>query len=305
MKKVGMMLLMLMLVASIAAGCGGEKSTNDKQPANTATNAPAETKAPEPTASAEATEGYADGSYYAEAVPKEDSDWQEVIALQVEGGKIVDVNWNAINKNGGLDKKALSEAGQYGMKEKGKAAAEWHEQAAALEQFLMEKQEPAAIVVDDNGKTDAVSGVSITASGFAQLADTALKAGPVERGAYKDGSYYAEADSFDEKSGWKETVNITVMNGKIVAASWNGVHKDGGTDKVTRSISGEYGMKEKGNAAAEWHEQAFNAEQYLIEKQDPAAITYGDDGSTDAISGVSIHVNGFVELAAKALANAK
>jgi len=300
MKKVGIVLLMFMLVAVIAAGCGGDKKQFDgEKPANTATNAPAESTEP-----VENAEGYADGSYYAEATPSEDSDWQEVIALQVEGGKIVAVNWNAINKSGGLDKKALSQSGGYGMKEKGNAAAEWHEQAEQLEKFLIEKQDPAAVVVNDAGKTDAVSGVSITASGFAQLADAALKAGPAERGAYKDGSYYAEADSFDENSGWKETVNITVMNGKIVAASWNGVHKDGGTDKVARSKAGEYGMKEKGNAAAEWHEQAYNAEQYLIEKQDPAAIILGDDGSTDAISGVSIHVNGFVELAAKALANA-
>jgi major membrane immunogen (membrane-anchored lipoprotein) len=297
MKKVGLLMVMMMLVAVIATGCGGEKNSSDVK----ATNTPATNQS----GTESNQEGYADGTYYAEATPKEDSEWQEVIALQVEDGKIVSVNWNALNTSGGLDKKTFSELGHYGMKVKGKAAAEWHEQAATLEKFLIEKQDPAAVVVNDEGKTDAVSGVSITASGFAQLADAALKAGPVERGAYKDGSYYAEGASFDENSGWKETVNITVMNGNIVAASWNGVHKDGGTDKVARSKSGEYGMKEKGNAIAEWHEQAFNAEQFLIEKQDPAAIPYGDDGNTDAIAGVSIHVNGFVELATKALSNAK
>lgn len=302
MKKVGAILLSLLLVVVMVTGCGGEKnSTNTEEPVQTPTPAASQ----EPTSTTETVEGYKDGYYYAESAKDGDSSWQEVIALQVEGGKIVAVNWNALNKEGGLDKKASSKAGTYGMKEKGNAAAEWHEQAELLEKFLIEKQDPAAIVVNDDGKTDAVSGVSITASGFAQLADAALKAGPVERGAYKDGYYYAEADSFDENSGWKETVGITVMNGKIVAVSWNGLHKDGGTDKVTRSKSGEYGMKEKGNAAAEWHEQAFNAEQYLIEKQDPAAITFGDDGRTDAVSGVSIHVNGFVELAAKALEGAK
>lgn len=292
MKRIGRLLLSLLLVAVVAAGCGGEtKPTESEKPVNS--TAP------------QSADGYADGSYYAEGVAEGDSDWQEVIALQVEAGKIVAVNWNALNKNGGLDKKALSKAGGYGMKEKGNAAAEWHEQAEKLEQLLIEKQDPAAVIVNDDSKTDAVSGVSITASGFAQLADAALKAGPVERGIYKDGNYYAEADNFDENSGWKETVDITVMNGNIVAVSWNGVHKDGGTDKVTRSKSGEYGMKENGNAVAEWHEQAYKAEQFLIEKQDPAAIVLGDDGSTDAISGVSIHVNGFVELAAKALADAK
>jgi len=294
MKKVGIILLSLLLVAVVAAGCGGEKKPVNKdseKPANTASPAPAD--------------GYADGSYYAEGSFDEKSGWKEVVALQVEGGKIVQVNWNGINKNGGLDKKSQSQSGEYGMKAKGNAAAEWHEQAAKLEQFIVDNQSTAAVTVNGEGKTDAVSGVSIGAGGFVKLVDEALKAGPVERGAYKDGNYFAEADSFDENSGWKETVAITVMNGKIVAASWNGVHKDGGSDKVTRSKSGEYGMKEIGKAAAEWHEQANNAEQYLIEKQDPAAIALAADGKTDAISGVSIHVSGFVELAAKALAGAK
>lgn len=295
MKKVGMMLFSLILVAVVATSCSAEKKPSDTDKAGNAA----------PTAPVESVDGYADGSYYAEGSLDEQSGWREVIALQVEGGKIVEVNWNAINKNGGSDKKVLSQSGEYGMKAKGNAAAEWHEQAETLEKFLIEKQDLAAIVVNIEGKTDAVSGVSVTASGFVQLADAALKAGPVERGVYKDGSYYAEADNFDENSGWKETVNMTVMNGKIVAASWNGVHKDGGTDKVERSKSGEYGMKANGNAVAEWHEQAYSAEQYLIEQQDPAAIALGADGKTDAISGVSIHVNGFVELAAKALVSAK
>lgn len=294
MKKVGIILLSLMLVAIIAAGCGGEK-----KPVNTETEKPANSASPAP------ADGYADGSYYAEGSFDEKSGWKEVVALQVEGGKIVQVNWNAVNKNGGPDKKASSQSGEYGMKAKGNAASEWHEQAAKLEQFLVDNQATSAIAVNNEGKTDAVSGVSIGAGEFVKLVDAALKAGPAERGAYKDGSYNAEADSFDENSGWKETVGITVMNGNIVAASWNGIHKDGGTDKVTRSKSGEYGMKEIGKAAAEWHEQAHNAEQYLIEKQDPAAIAVAADGKTDAISGVSIHVNGFVELAAKALAGAK
>jgi len=298
MKKAGLILLSMIIVAVVATGCGGgKKPANTEQPGNATPSTP--------TAPVESVDGYADGSYYAEGSLDEKSGWKDIMSLQVENGTITAVNWNGINSNGGLDKKALSQSGGYGMKAYGGASAEWHEQADVLEKFLIEKQDPAAIIINNDGKTDAVSGVSITASGFVKLADAALKAGAVERGAYKDGNYYAEEEGFNEKSGWKESVNITVMNGKIVAASWNGQHKDGGTDKVERSKSGEYGMKAYGGASAEWHEQALSAEQYLIEKQDPAAIALGADGKTDAISGVSISVNGFVELAAKALANAK
>lgn len=173
-----------------------------------------------------------------------------------------------------------------------------------MEEYLVAQQSVDGLTLNDEGRTDAVSGVSIHVNGFTELAAKALAAGPVEAGPYKDGSYHAEAADFDANSGWKEAVDVTVINGKIAAVSWNGIHKDGGTDKVTRSKSGEYGMK-KGGAQSEWHEQAYQAEQYLIEKQDPQAIVTAEDGKTDAISGVSIHVNGFVELAAKALEGAK
>ncbi|MFD2117493.1 FMN-binding protein [Paenibacillus yanchengensis] len=304
MKKVGLILLTLMLSATLAA-CGGDKkeegANTNQTPTNTATEAP--TNAGTDTGTAEAE--LKDGAYYAEGTVDEKSGWQYVVALKVENGKITNVNWNGLNKNGGLDKKALSESGEYGMVEKGKAVAEWHEQAATMEQFVIDKQSVADIAVNEEGKTDAVSGVSITVSDFAKLVDDALKAGPVEAGAYKDGHYKAEAADFDEKSGWKATVDVTVMNGKIAAVRWNGVHKDGGTDKVTRSTAGEYGMKEHGKAVAEWHEQAALAEKFLLEKQDPAAIAIGDGGKTDAISGVTIAVSEFTELASKALEGAK
>jgi major membrane immunogen (membrane-anchored lipoprotein) len=122
---------------------------------------------------------------------------------------------------------------------------------------------------------------------------------------YKDGTYSAEEEAFAE-NGWKYKVTIEVKDGKIVKADWNGVHKDGGKDKKTLSADGEYGMVANGGASAEWHEQAALVEAYLIEKQDPSAIAYTDDeGHTDAITGASIHVKEFFDLAAKALEKAK
>lgn len=312
MKRIAVLVLSLILVAAIIAGCGSNNG-NTAGGTNADNNAAAPADEPAPAEEADGqTEpaaeetGLTDGLYYAEGAYAEKSGWKEIVALKVEGGKIVGVNWNGLHKDGGLDKKTFSGEGKYGMVAKGGAQAEWHEQAAKMEQFLLEQQTLSGLAVNEEGKTDAVSGVSIGVGEFVELVDKALMAGPVEPGPYKDGSYRAEAAEFDAKSGWKETVQITVINGKIAAVRWNGVHKDGGTDKVTRSKDGEYGLKEKGGALAEWHEQAYKAEQFLLEKQDPAAISYNaEDGKTDAIAGVSIHVNGFVELAAKALEGAK
>lgn len=309
MKKTLSLTLSVLFMLAILAGCGGGSSEEPAAPDTAAENPAANDTNQEPAsedpAPSDSTGSLQDGLYYAEGEFDEKSGWKEIVALKVEGGNIVSANWNGLHKDGGLDKKTSSEKGIYGMKEKSGAQAEWHEQAIKMEEYLVANQSVNSLVLNDEGRTDAVSGVSIHIDGFTELVDKALAAGPVEAGPYKDGTYYAEADDFDAKSGWKETVTVTVINGKITTVSWNGLHKDGGTDKVTRSKDGEYGMKAAG-AQAEWHEQAYQAEQYLIEKQDPQAIVYNEeDGKTDAISGVSIHVDGFVELAAKALEGAK
>ncbi|MDY7027249.1 MAG: FMN-binding protein, partial [Spirochaetota bacterium] len=85
-------------------------------------------------------------------------------------------------------------------------------------------------------------------------------------------------------------------------AEWNGANVNSGYDKVYQSENGMYGMVENGGAQAPWFEQAAKVEAALIEAQDPSAISYDSDGYTDAISGVSIHINEFIELAEEALA---
>jgi len=125
-------------------------------------------------------------------------------------------------------------------------------------------------------------------------------------GAYKDGSYHAEIKDFDVKTGWKDSVDITVAGGKITEVVWNGTHKDGGDDKVNASKNGKYPMVEQGGAIAPWHEQAALTEAYLIQTQDPTAVKYTDnDGHTDAISGATLKVKEFFTLAQEALASAK
>lgn len=293
--------LSAMVSLSLTVGCSSDEATSGSDSTDTED---VQNNTEEP---AEETGKYEDGIYFAQEDGFGDSGWKYMATIEVEGGKIVSADWNGAFKAGGVDKKTSSANGEYGMVEKGGAQAEWHEQAKKAEAFLVEKQDPTAIeYTDDEGHTDAISGVSIHVVEFFDLAEKALANGPVEKGPYKDGAYYAEEDDFSETSGWKYTASLTVINGNIVAADWNGVHKDGGDDKDTQSANGEYGMVEKGGAQAEWHEQAEKAEAYLLEIQDPTAIEYTDDeGHTDAISGVSIHVSEFFGLAEKALADAK
>ncbi len=306
MRKFFALLFVIVLTIGSLAGCSqpAEEPTPDEQ-AEAPADAPEEVRADDEPA--DAPEGaYEDGIYFAQEDGfSESSGWKYMVTIVVEDGKIVDADWNGAHVSAGVDKKTSSESGEYGMVAKGGAQAEWHEQAEATEDYFLEVQDPTAIeYTDDEGHTDAISGVSIHVVEFFDLAEKALAQGPVGRGPYEDGHYYAEEDEFAE-NGWKYTADVTVVNGYIVAANWNGIHADGGDDKKTQSETGAYGMVEKGGAQAEWHEQAKAAEAYLLEVQDPTAIEYTDDeGHTDAISGVSIHVIEFFDLVEKALADA-
>ncbi|MEK4508626.1 FMN-binding protein [Paenibacillus sp. FSL K6-2524] len=295
MKKASIILSSALLLG-LLAGCG----SNDAKNAEKANNTPP--AATENSTNTPAAEGqYQDGVYFAQGETDESSGWRPFVTLTVSGGKITEAKWNATSAKAPVDKVTYSEEGKYGMKAGG-AASEWHEQAAAVEKYLIEKQDPKDITLTE-GKTDAISGVSVHVSEFFDLASTALTAGPVQVGPYKDGTYHAEAAAFDEHSGWKETADIVVAAGKVLNVNFSGIN-DKGEDKKQNSIDGKYGMK-AGGAQSEWHEQAALAEQYLLEKQDPAALTFNEEGKTDAISGVSITLKSYYDLAAQALEQAK
>jgi major membrane immunogen (membrane-anchored lipoprotein) len=114
-------------------------------------------------------------------------------------------------------------------------------------------------------------------------------------GNWADGIYFAMEDHFNVRTGWRHTVTLEVRDGRIVSARWNGAHRENGSDKVTRSENGEYGMVANGGAQAPWFEQADAAERWLLEHQDRA------EAPADAVSGVSIRVGGFFDLVEKAL----
>lgn len=282
------------LVVLLFAACGGG---SDEAESTAAADQ-------EPAASDPMMGEYEDGIYFAQEDGfSERTGWKYMVILEVEGGEIVSATWEGANRDGGTSKVVRSRSGEYGMVERGGAIAPWFEQAAATEEYLLEVQDPTAIeYTSDEGHTDAISGATIHVVEFFTLAEEALAAGPVGLGPYEDGHYYAEEAEFSERTGWKYTVDLTVVGGRIVAANWTGVHRDGGTDKKTRSMDGEYGMVENGGAMAPWFEQAIATENYLLEVQDPTAIEYtSDDGHTDAISGATIHVIEFFTLVEDAL----
>jgi major membrane immunogen (membrane-anchored lipoprotein) len=248
-----------------------------------------------------------DGTYFAQDsgfAPQ--GGWRDQVVVTVKGGKIVALTWNGTsNLPGAGDKDSYAAAGKYGMKQASKLGTEWDQQAKAVTDYVLKTQNAGFNKFKADGTTDAISGASIHVQDFFVLLNKALSSPAVPKGIYaKDGWYYAEQADFDKNSGWKDTVLITVANGSIVDVLWNGIYKDNTKkSKLVEAVEGRYGMA-KAAKNGEWNVQAKAVQDYIIKVQDPAKIAVKADGTTDAISGASIHVSA-IGLAIQALKAAR
>ena len=235
-----------------------------------------------------------DGTYEAKADAPDNNGFTDVVTVTVKDGKIAEVNWEAVGADGST-KSVLSENGEYVMTEDGLT---WKEQAEALAKAVVENQSLSFLNLDEQGKTDAVSGVSISIGGFTALAEKCLKeaAGITQTLELKDGTYEAKAEAADN-NGFIDQVTMTVADGKITEVNWEAVGEDGNKKSVL-SENGEYVMTEDGLT---WKEQAEALANALIENQSLDFLQVNEQGKTDAVSGVSISVGGFISLAEKCM----
>jgi major membrane immunogen (membrane-anchored lipoprotein) len=233
-----------------------------------------------------------DGVYFASESAFSKSGWKDQVTLTVAGGQITSVSWNGLgNLPGVMDKKTWAVDGKYGMKKASKLGTEWNQQAAAAEAWLLKTQDPGFSKFDKEGKTDAISGASMTTKGFLELVNKALSSAPIARGALKkDGYFYATEADFDKSTGWKDTAVVVVANGTIVDLLWNGIYKNNTKkSKLVEAETGKYGMA-KAAKKGEWNVQAAAVQAAIIKAGDPAKISMKADGTSDAISGASIHL---------------
>ena len=140
----------------------------------------------------------------------------------------------------------------------------WKEQAEALAAAVIENQNVSFLNMDEQGKTDAVNGVSISVGGFVNLAEKCMKEAAVltETVELKDGTYEAKTEEPDG-SGFIDQVTITVKDKKITEVVWEAVGEDG-KKKSVMSEEGEYVMTEDGPT---WKEQAEALAAALVENQ--------------------------------------
>lgn len=293
MKKILYIVLSVTAAALLVVGCGGERSVSRDAPAEVAE----ESQNGNPDTSAVAS--LADGWYRAEESFDPDSDWRNIVMLEVRDGKIIGGTWNAAPKRGGADKLTYSRDGDYNMERV--AQWPWHEQSEATVAHLIETQDPYDIEWNDDGEADAVSGATMTVSYFFELAQEALSSDPVERGPYRDGAYTAQGSAGDE---WQDTVHVTVIDGYIASVFWAPEPTaDQGMNKYDYSYEGEYGMESLSQWP--WHEHADAVARFVLANQSLEGMDLDEDGDTDAVSGATISLDGFYAAADSALANAR
>lgn len=167
----GFLALLLTVALTSCTSKKGEGASGSSNPTSSSPALTSNAGVTSPTSDAMGQAAYKDGTYTAEDDYNEDG-YKAVVTAVIQAGKLTTLTCDEIDRAGG-SKKTLSETGQYGMKEKGGAAAQWHEEVAAFETAVVEKG-LAAIPLGTDGKTDAVAGCTISVSRFAVLIQEAL-----------------------------------------------------------------------------------------------------------------------------------
>lgn len=111
-----------------------------------------------------------DGTYTVKTPEADANGYIGEMTMTVADGKITDVVWENVDAEGNK-KSVQSENGEYVMTEDGLT---WKEQAENLAAALVESQSIEGLGMNEEGKTDTVSGVSINIMGFAALAEECL-----------------------------------------------------------------------------------------------------------------------------------
>jgi major membrane immunogen (membrane-anchored lipoprotein) len=115
-----------------------------------------------------------DGWYYGEAPAADSFQTKNTAIITVVNGTIKDVLWNGILQMKGVDPSKINTSIASGYPMKAPQGA-WHVQATKAAAALVTAQDPAKIAVKADGKTDAVSGVTIQVKDFLNAANLALQ----------------------------------------------------------------------------------------------------------------------------------
>lgn len=357
MKKQISMFMAAVLAAGTIAGC----SAKQEAPAETTTQPPVQTETNEGNASTDTAEGLRTGMAVISSMESSKNAGEKDGNAQVDSvvaavvldtdGKIVSCVLDTAQSKMGFTaegkvvmtdefktKKELGDA--YGMKAASAIGKEWHEQAAAMEEYVVGKtvEEVKGIAVDEDTKTteaDLAAGVTMKIGSYIEAIEAAAKNAAVlgtqagdKLGIGVMTNMEKSKDATAEKDGQCQAYSTYVAttvgaDGKITASIIDCTQGTVTFDaagtitsdltagvKTKKELGDAYGMKAASGIGKEWFEQAAAMEAYVIGKtaDEVAGIAVDEDTKTtdaDLAAGVTISIGDFQAAIAKAAANAK
>ena len=180
--------------------------------------------------------GLTDGTFREQLDKEDEAGYKDFVEIVVKAGRIVQVTWDATQMDGGNNRVKASVDGEFVLANN---SVIWAEQAYAMQNRLIEVQDPAKIAIKSDGTTEVVPDVTVSVNAFLKLANKCIEDSkngiPAPSGTPSgtpSGSTPAEA-STDETS----TVQPTTATTGTTAESVAGTAADP-TKETTDSYSG-------------------------------------------------------------------
>ena len=133
--------------------------------------------------------GLHDGVYYAKAKKESSDGYTDYCEMEVRGGRIVRVEWDAVNEMSHT-RSEDSISGEYKV-----SGNIWAEQSYRLCNHLVLVQDPVKLAMKSDGKTEIIEGVTIEISTFVSLVNICIDN---SRSSYTKDMYLAEAESGED-----------------------------------------------------------------------------------------------------------
>ena len=116
--------------------------------------------------------GLTDGVFRQEMEESDEAGYRDFVEITVAGGRIVEVTWDALQTDGGNNRAQASVNGEYKLEDN---STIWAAQAYAMQNKLIEVQDPAKIAIKASGTTDIVPGVYVSVNAFLILANKCIE----------------------------------------------------------------------------------------------------------------------------------
>lgn len=116
--------------------------------------------------------GLTDGTFRETQHEADEAGYKDFVEIVIKDGRIVQVTWDATQTDGGINRAKSSVDGSYVLPDN---KVIWAAQAYAMQNKLIEVQDPAKIAIKSDGTTEVVTDVSVSVNAFLTLANKCIE----------------------------------------------------------------------------------------------------------------------------------